>query len=89
MMDQCKTCIVKGDLNACEETVCDIHENWYTKKLSMELSVAKDTRLRQRIKINSLKNTIDLVIEEAKVLMLAKEQDSFDEIIKVILEEEV
>ena len=32
-MDQCKHCIVRGDIAACEQTDCDKHEYWYTKTL--------------------------------------------------------
>ena len=32
-MDQCKHCIVRGDVAACEQTDCDKHEYWYTQTL--------------------------------------------------------
>lgn len=32
-MDQCKHCIVRGDIAACEQTDCDKHEYWYTQAI--------------------------------------------------------
>lgn len=32
-MDQCRHCIVRGDIAACEQTDCDKHEYWYTQSL--------------------------------------------------------
>lgn len=27
--DECKHCIVRGDISKCKETPCNHHENWY------------------------------------------------------------
>ena len=32
-MDQCKHCIIRGDIAACEKTECDKHEYWYVETL--------------------------------------------------------
>jgi len=32
-MDQCKHCIVRGDIAACEQTDCDKHEYWHAQHL--------------------------------------------------------
>lgn len=32
-MDQCKHCIVRGDLDKCLETSCSYHELWFTNEL--------------------------------------------------------
>ena len=41
MSDQCKHCVVKGDLKACEETECYQHENWYALQLKTEIDRLK------------------------------------------------
>lgn len=32
-MDQCMHCIVKGNLKACTQTKCPVHDTWYAQKL--------------------------------------------------------
>jgi len=32
-MDECKHCMVRGDVPACEKTKCNIHESWYVQQL--------------------------------------------------------
>jgi hypothetical protein len=32
-MDQCKHCVVRGDVESCMKTECTYHELWYTKIL--------------------------------------------------------
>jgi hypothetical protein len=36
--DQCKFCVVRGDIEKCKATDCSIHENWYSleQKKSIE-----------------------------------------------------
>lgn len=38
MSDQCKFCVVRGDIEKCKATDCSIHENWYSleQKKSIE-----------------------------------------------------
>lgn len=32
-MDECKHCTVRGNLAACSETKCNIHDSWYVQAL--------------------------------------------------------
>ena len=44
-MDQCKHCIIRGDIAACEKTECDKHEYWYVETLR-----ARVARLEEALK---------------------------------------
>lgn len=37
-MDECKHCTVRGDLAACLETKCNIHESWHVIELRARLA---------------------------------------------------
>jgi hypothetical protein len=38
MVDQCKHCLVHGNMEACKETECQQHENWYAQEIQTELT---------------------------------------------------
>jgi len=40
-MDQCKTCLCKGNLAKCEQTQCSWHELWYVGELKARLATAE------------------------------------------------
>ena len=38
MSDQCKHCLVRGNMEACKETECHQHESWYVQEIQTELT---------------------------------------------------
>ena len=47
-MDQCTHCTVRGDMEQCLKTTCNIHESWHVQQLSAEVE-----RLRNGLTIIS------------------------------------
>lgn len=46
MSDQCRNCIVRGDLEKCKETDdCSIHDSWYTQQLLAQIEYLKKEKL--------------------------------------------
>ena len=43
-MDQCKHCVVRGQMEVCEKTPCTIHEAWYVELLKTRLAEAEAQR---------------------------------------------
>lgn len=41
MSDQCKWCIVRGDMTACTSTECFQHENWHAIQINQQLADLK------------------------------------------------
>ena len=44
MSDQCRNCVVCGDLKQCEETPCNHHDNWYPMQLKARIKELEDRR---------------------------------------------
>lgn len=42
-MDQCKFCIHRGDVDACEKDDCTQHENWYPQHLKRQIAELRKT----------------------------------------------
>ena len=53
-MDQCKHCIVRGDIAACEQTDCDKHEYWYTKTLRARVARLEEALREAKLQIEYL-----------------------------------
>lgn len=34
MTDQCKTCVLRGNIKKCQESECWVHEGWYAEYLN-------------------------------------------------------
>lgn len=49
MSDLCHHCILRGDLNACAATPCNLHESWRVVQLAAEIArlQAENECLRQ------------------------------------------
>ena len=44
MTDQCKHCILRGDIEICKATECSHHENWYAVQQQSEIDQLKQQR---------------------------------------------
>ena len=44
IVDQCKHCLVRGDIEKCKETPCQHHTTWYAETLQTELVTLKTKR---------------------------------------------
>ena len=36
--DECRTCVVRGDIEQCMKTQCVIHESWYAQALRRQIN---------------------------------------------------
>lgn len=48
MMCQCWKCTACGNIQECENTTCDMHENWYVRKLKAEIAKLRGETDSQR-----------------------------------------
>lgn len=74
-MDQCKHCIVRGDIDKCQATDCNYHELWYAKHLESEL--AESERERKVVQGELFKTAVELAECKAQ---LAREEKSVNEL---------
>jgi len=44
MTDQCKHCILRGDIEICKATECFHHDNWYAVQQQSEIDMLKQQR---------------------------------------------
>jgi hypothetical protein len=41
MSDQCRHCMVRGDIEWCRATECFHHESWYATEIEQEISILR------------------------------------------------
>lgn len=59
MIDQCKHCIVRGDMNECLKTECAYHENWYALELKKRIEQQAKELEALRGEIKKLKEDVN------------------------------
>lgn len=59
MSDQCRHCIVRGDMIKCDETDCSIHESWYATEKIFDKQRKDATIASLREEIAALKAEVE------------------------------
>jgi len=69
MHDECKNCVVRGEMAACEKTTCSRHETWYALQLR-----ARVARLEEALKeiVEEYEHPTGCVIDGAEMGQIAR-----------------
>ena len=59
MSNQCKPCMLEGNIKLCEEQDCTIHDSWYVKRLKEQLNISSLPDL----------NAIEILVKAAAILL--------------------
>lgn len=86
MSDQCKFCLVRGDIDKCLQTDCSHHENWISEQhrlrldqcqANLELVMDVNKQLRNRIQTQYRENMeLQRTLDNMKLLNNWEEGDN-------------